>query len=99
MKTVPTLDYNSVSSQSPFQSWYNENVRKRKEKKAYLHKRTCELCLGSYFDLNLHLASERHVEAANDDTLFAGVDQLIARGLTFQQFREQTEERARSQRK
>ena len=76
MKTVPTLDCNSVSSQSPFQSWYNENVP-RKEKKAYLHKRTCELCLGSYFDVNLHLASERHVEAANDDTLFAGVDQLI----------------------
>lgn len=98
MKTVPTIDFNSISSQSPFQSWYNEHVPKR-ENKAHFQKRTCELCFGSYFDLDLHLASDRHVRAATDDTLFVGVDELISRGVTFQQFKEEIEERAKSHKK
>ena len=35
-----------------------------------------------------------NVETANNDTLFAGVDALIAQGLTFLQFKEQIEESA-----
>ena len=37
--------------------------------------------------------SERHTSAAKDDSLFAGIDSLIARGTTFKQFKENMEQR------
>ena len=46
--------------------------------------RTCELCRGTYSDLDSHLVSKRHTAAANDDSLFEGVDHLIRRGTSFE---------------
>ena len=37
--------------------------------------------------------SVRHTSPAKDDSLFAGIDSLIARGTTFKQFKENMEQR------
>lgn len=92
MKSVPVIDFNVPLPQSPFETWYKKNVSTHRKKVSLIVK-TCELCFGTYTDLDTHLMSVRHTSAAKDDSLFAGIDSLIARGTTFKQFKENMEQR------
>lgn len=94
MQTVPFLDLDSEGTKSPFETWYLENVPKRSQKKC-IPTATCELCQGTYHDLDSHLVSARHTAAANDESRFEGIDRLIACGTTFEEFKKKTEERAK----
>lgn len=78
--------------QSPFETWYKKNVSTYRKKVSLIPK-TYELCFGTYTDLDTHLISERHTSAAKDDSLFEGIDSLIARGTSFKQFKENMEQR------
>ena len=92
MKSVPKLDFDSPLPQSPFETWFKKNVP-RNAKELLLLAKTCELCYGKYTNLNTHLMSVRHTSAATDDSLFVGIDRLIARGTSFQQFKEKMEQK------
>ena len=92
MKSVPVIDFNVPLPQSPFETWYKKNVWTHRKKVSLIAK-TCELCFGTYTDLDTHWMSVRHTSAAKDDSLFAGIDSLIARGTTLKQFKENMEQR------
>ena len=94
MQTVPFVDLDVEGTKSPFETWYLENVPKRSERRSKATA-TCELCQGTYDDLDSHLASARHTAAANDESRFEGIDKLIARGTTFKEFTKKTEERSK----
>ena len=95
MKTVPFIDFNAETPKSPFETWYNENVCASR-KGDILLPRTCELCQGTYSDLDKHLMSARHTAAANEDSLFAGIDSLIARGPSLQEFEKIIEDQSKT---
>jgi len=92
MKSIPVIDFDAPLPQSPFETWYKKNVSTCRKKVSLIAK-TCELCFGTYTDLDTHLMSVRHTSAAKDDSLFVGIDSLIARGTTFEQFKEKMEQR------
>ena len=93
LKSIPVIDFDVSLPQSPFEtSWYKKNVSTFR-KKVCLIPKPCELCFGTYTDLDTHLMSVRHTSAAKDNSLFAGIDSLIARGTTFKQFKENMEQR------
>lgn len=92
MKSVPKFDFDSPLPQSPFETWFKKNVPTNTKKLPLLAK-TCELCYGKYSNLNTHLMSVQHTSAARDDSLFAGIDRLIARGTSFKQFKEKMEQK------
>ena len=94
MQTVPFLDLDSEGTKSPFETWYLENVPNRNQRKS-ISAATCELCQGTYHDLDSHLVSSRHTAAAKDESRFKDIDKLIARGTTFKEFKMKTEEKAK----
>lgn len=98
MRTIPFIDFKSQAPKSPFETWYNENVPTSRQAKL-LQSRTCELCQGTYSDLDSHLVSVRHTAAANDNSLFEGVDNLIRRGRTVKEFVKETEDRLKLKKK
>ena len=85
MKTTPFIDFKCQIPKSPFETWYNKNAP-TSIKGDLLPSRTCGLCQGTYSDLDSHLVSARHRAAANDDSLFEGVDNLIRRGTSLKDF-------------
>lgn len=90
MKTLPFIDFEVQTPKSPFETWYNENAPVNR--KGILPSKVCELCHGTYSHLDSHLASLRHEAAANDDSLFEGVDRLITRGTSLKEFVKKKEE-------
>ena len=92
LESIPVIDFDVPLPQSPFETWYKKNVSACRKNVSLIPK-TCELCFGTYTDLDTHLMSVRHTSAAKDDSLFAGIDSLIARGTTFKQFKENMEQR------
>lgn len=95
MQTVPFLDLDSEGTKSPFETWYLENVPSNRSQRKCIPTATCELCQGTYHDLDSHLVSARHTAAANDESRFEDIDRLITRGTTFKEFKKKTEERAK----
>lgn len=84
MKTCPFVDFRVPAPKSPFETWYKQNATVNSQGIPPL--RMCELCHGTYSDLDSHLTSSKHKAAANDDSLFERVDQLIARGTSLDEF-------------
>lgn len=91
MKTCPFVDFGVPIPKSPFETWYNQNAIVNSQ--AIPPLRICELCYVTYSDLDTHLTSSKHKAAANDDSLFEGVDQLIARGTSLEEFVKKMENR------
>ena len=92
MNTIPFIDFKSQNPKSPFETWFKANAPTSSKGDA-IPSRTCELCHGTYSDLDSHLVSKRHTAAANDDSLFEGVDHLIRRGTSLKDFIKKIEDR------
>ena len=95
MKSSPFLNFGVEIPKSPFETWYKENSPLQ-QKGHFLPSRICELCYGTFFDLDTHLVSAGHKAAANDDSLFEGVDQLIARGTSLSEVFKKMEKRTKA---
>ena len=91
LKTHPFVDFEVQIPKSPFETWYKKNAPVNR--KETLSSRICELCNGTYYDLDSHLASAKHKAASNDNSLFEGVDCLIARGTSLKEFVKKMEEK------
>lgn len=87
-QSFPFIDTTVPGPNSPFDTWYEQNASKKKDfvngkgNQQYF----CELCHENYTVLESHLETLKHKQAAEDDSLFAGVDALINRGVSLNEF-------------
>ena len=88
-KEFPYIDYNATSTTSPFDTWYKNNINK--ERLQQNNFRFCELCSTTYANLRHHLQSREHRRNALDASLYQGVDNLIKKGKSVEEFMEEVQ--------
>ena len=94
----PFMDITVPMTCSPFDTWYKQNSAANKDvindKGKQQHRQYfCELCGEKYGELQNHLETAEHKQAAMDNDRYAGVDALIKRGVSLKDFVKSFEEK------
>ena len=90
-KCFPFMDTTVPMPCSPFDTWFKLNSTGNKDfndengdqqNRQYF----CELCSKNYVEIQSHLGTAEHKHAAMDDASYAGVDALIKKGASVEDF-------------
>ena len=90
-RCFPFMDTTVQMPCSPFDTWFKQNSTANKdfnEENGDQQNRQyfCELCGKNYVEIQSHLDTAEHKHAAMDDAHYAGVDALIKKGASVEDF-------------
>ena len=90
-KCFPFMDTTVPMPCSPFDTWFKLNSTANKDFNdengdQQIRQYFCELCGKNYVEIQSHLVTAEHKHAAMDDACYAGVDALINKGASVEDF-------------